>query len=846
MAHNGGRSQVGFWYMDLASIWPYINVLKQCGQRWDANTTAQLEPTNYTAMGYPKVAAGQAKQQSVRIPSQTNRPGNWVLRWTGRAGFTINGSHTVVSGSLATATNGRAVVDINTTEGNGAQSFGLYCTAADDSIPVTNIEFCHEDDEALLDAGDEFSPLFISKMQEANFGVIRFMDWQQTNVSQHPAAWSDRKPDGYVFNYAPEMRASIYAGSTTMGATDVYTASLTGFVLEDKAKVIVYWDVSCTGTAPTLNVESTGAKVVRTQLGGVMSSSHRPILGRFSFLVYDEELDCWCKEGGDSLIPHMFLPNYAPIESMVRLCNLLGAHPWFHFPHFTADTPGGNKDYVSGLATYCRDNLDAGLIPRFEVGNEVWNPGAGFFGTSYGTTKGAAVWGTGSFHDWYGRAVSQCGAIVDSVFSGDPTKYWMVCAVQTGAGGTNSLATRLGTSGKYVTVDAGDPPYTYAKYLAVANYWGSYPVVDEELNLAWEYSTASAARKLEIVEELVTTGQDISDFPDQNGHRWNMGYRLAEVEDWRAAAAAAPYSATTTFYEGGWSPDYSSSNATIFQFGTITGISRGATTVISIQRRADSVYTSTIPAVGMRVQFQTVGGTTELNYATNGNVEYTVTARDDVNYTFTIAVDSSGYGAWTSGGRGYYPEAITVTNALRAASKASPSLETLTLQFYNDLVDSGCVSPSCYMLNGANQAWAVIDPTIYDTPSPQWDAIVTFNAVGEPEPTPEPTFNLPRGGGSNRNKKKERRYVLEMEDKMYQVSSLEEARAILQSQPVQKKNKTLKLPKLTIELGEVSRVRVKNVPLVKALTMNVPLDWIEDAIQRMEDDEEEAVLLLLH
>jgi hypothetical protein len=103
-----------------------------------------------------------------------------------------------------------------------------------------------------------------------------------------------------------------------------------------------------------------------------------------------------------------------------------------------------------------------------------------------------------------------------------------------------------------------------------------------------------------------------------------------------------------------------------------------------------------------------------------------------------------------------------------------------------------------------------------------------------------------RGAGSNK-RRKERKYVLEMDDKMYQVSSLEQARAILQSrQPVQKKNKTLKLPNLTIELGEVSRVKVKNVPLVKALTMNVPLDWIEDAIQRIEDDEEEALLLLLH
>jgi hypothetical protein len=149
------------------------------------------------------------------------------------------------------------------------------------------------------------------------------------------------------------------------------------------------------------------------------------------------------------------------------------------------------------------------------------------------------------------------------------------------------------------------------------------------------------------------------------------------------------------------------------------------------------------------------------------------------------------------------------------------------------------------MFCGSNQAWSTFDPNGWSDPTQRWQVAIDYNAVTTSEP--EPTFTLPRGGGSNRNKKKERRYVLEMDDKMYQVSSLEEARAILQSQPKpQKKNKTLKLPKLTIELGEVSRVKVKNVPLVKALTMNVPLDLIEDAIQRIEDDEEEALLLLLH
>ena len=108
---------------------------------------------------------------------------------------------------------------------------------------------------------------------------------------------------------------------------------------------------------------------------------------------------------------------------MVRLCAEIGAHPYFVTPTLAIDPA---TDYMSSLAQYCRDFGPAWMVPRFEGPNETWN--FAFQSTYYARFK-ALAYGWGDYHqdDWYGKAMSVLGQIVSQVYSGDRSKYQVLC-----------------------------------------------------------------------------------------------------------------------------------------------------------------------------------------------------------------------------------------------------------------------------------------------------------------------------------------------------------------------------------------------------------------------------------
>ena len=63
-----------------------------------------------------------------------------------------------------------------------------------------------------------------------------------------------------------------------------------------------------------------------------------------------------------------------PLEQIVTLCNTYGVHPYLHLPVLADD------DYITQAATYLQANMAAGLIPRNEIANEVWNGAYTFTG----------------------------------------------------------------------------------------------------------------------------------------------------------------------------------------------------------------------------------------------------------------------------------------------------------------------------------------------------------------------------------------------------------------------------------------------------------------------------------
>jgi hypothetical protein len=72
----------------------------------------------------------------------------------------------------------------------------------------------------------------------------------------------------------------------------------------------------------------------------------------------------------------------APVEVMIALANLVGAHPWFNMPHQS------DEAYAQNFAQMVKDRLDPALSVYVEDSNEVWN--SQFAQYAYAVSQAAA------------------------------------------------------------------------------------------------------------------------------------------------------------------------------------------------------------------------------------------------------------------------------------------------------------------------------------------------------------------------------------------------------------------------------------------------------------------------
>ena len=85
---------------------------------------------------------------------------------------------------------------------------------------ISNVKLFHVDDAALILTGKVFGTKFKQRLLEANFGVIRFLNYQVGNTT-NVTNWASRKPVGYVYYNGFEYRSALYC---TTGATRTVTA----------------------------------------------------------------------------------------------------------------------------------------------------------------------------------------------------------------------------------------------------------------------------------------------------------------------------------------------------------------------------------------------------------------------------------------------------------------------------------------------------------------------------------------------------------------------------------------------------------------------------------------------
>lgn len=548
-AHNGGRIQVNTPFLQTGGDYPFINPLKTA-QAWSPNSgTTPILPSQLDTDGYPTSFGSEGGVFTVfYAPSQLSRPGNYVLRCAGKGTLSLGMNNTVlptatftgsVSAGVLTAgapsggtiqkgmtlsTGGRvgdqltgsagvagtySIVDAvsvgsqsitcsggsltSTVDAGGRYVFSttdfrfvVRITARGVSSYVNNVEMCHVDDEALLDAGEIFGVKFKQRLAEAKFGVIRFsVSWLNTNVS-NITTWSTRKPTTYWSYSSFELRSSLYAGVTTNSGNAYTTAAFpsihssdgtawTSGAPKDKDTILVLFNTSATqsGTC-SLDVGNTGSAInILNAYSNALSvgTNSYPEGGStksLACLVYDAVLNGWIKQGG-SAEGTTGLNNHVPPELLVRLCGEVGAHPSISIPTL-ACTPMTN--FTTQFATYCRDSGPSWMVPFIEPPNELWNTAAFFYQTTYANNIASAYgWGANQNNEWYGKALSTIGQDVSAVYSDNRTRYRVICGVKTvdavNGTGTSSSNVRLNST-QYLT---GSPAVQSGYVLSAAKNW---------------------------------------------------------------------------------------------------------------------------------------------------------------------------------------------------------------------------------------------------------------------------------------------------------------------------------------------------------------------------------------
>jgi hypothetical protein len=216
---------------------------------------------------------------------------------------------------------------------------------------------------------------------------------------------------------------------------------------------------------PSINI-SDGTVTKRCYRKGLVNHSYSEFgSGKtYPFLytaVYDSLFDCFILSGdgeGDTFYTG------TPLSAMVTLANYCRAHPWFTYP-ITAD-----DDFWTQAVTQVRATLSPGLIPRFEPGNEIWNPSTNFWQTAYTASVAikagyAAVVGNTANDLGYAKRFNEVQAAIEAVYgTGDDWQMILGCQL------TNLSTSRLQGN---ATINGGSSagyPANKADYVATAPY----------------------------------------------------------------------------------------------------------------------------------------------------------------------------------------------------------------------------------------------------------------------------------------------------------------------------------------------------------------------------------------
>jgi hypothetical protein len=775
MPHNGnlGQINVGFGTYGARGF-EFLNHVKLASSATHNTDQTKLDPTLYNADGYPlSSTATSGSYRQIRIPVQSLRGGtfNYKIRWTGRCSLTLGGN----SFSLATDYEGAFTPTGGSVIGDGSYSMDFQFFSIDEGNPPTNLEIFHEDDEAALDAGQIFGTQFLERVNK--FGVIRFLNPKNYN-GRSVSKWDQERPESFISYQGPYCPSGYYKGATT-NSSGAYSLAADGFVLEDKAAVVLRWNATAaSGSGLTLNVNGTGAVPISSMAPNFMADSVRPRSGSYSALIYDESLNLWLTRGGHLFSGGVGWTEGWPIDICLKLCRDVGAHPWFNLPFLTLDPP---TDYTTNLATRCKAFAESDatwMRPFFEGPNEQWNTAnEDFYQTQYGAAKAAARagWGTDSFDAYhqYGRIMSLAGAELEAVYGAG--NFNLVCGTQM-VSASNQTSNGYRIIGKHVTVDGGTPAKDYVTHVAPAIYCGVGYTTQQEVDFSYVLGTieddeAKQAYTDGLIEACPsrdgrqlrtfladwktfcdTHGLILTSYEGAHGLDYPVADRTANITGITNAAQAvvtvasanlvAPVGSTVHIvaptgmtgigstaasFTGGGSANINGTNVFIDGRRVRFALFNGAVLPSELSINTDYYVVST----GNPFQISATDGGSALTFATTGSGDiscrpvYEVMARNLTTRTITLDTDTTSLSSYTSGGTVNMIDSLVNGRDLRVRFRKAPALEDMIQKVFTQYTLYGGVYPSTFDLSGDGD-WSKM-ATIYGPPWPEYDGIVTFS-----------------------------------------------------------------------------------------------------------------------
>jgi hypothetical protein len=608
-----------------------------------------------------------------------------IMNQTGATTYTVSKSQTVASTSM-TASGGSSSSSGTTDAGffacTVATSLLIFSITTLPSAPsnyISNVQIFHVDDAALLQAGNVFGQQFKARLAAANFGIYRFLNWQDGNIT-NITNWASRKSTSHWSWTAYEHRNSIYCGATT-NVSSAYSAAAPsawpGTVAgrpPDKTMVTVKFNASSASTAPTLKITGgsggdTGDITILNEYSNALSSGTNSLIEGGSFrsvatLVYDAKLDGWIKQGGDIAEGSQGIGNGVPFEIMLRLCREMGAHPCFILPPLAMDPM---TDFVPELANFLKINKPSWMIPQIEGPNETWNTGAGFYQTTYASNIAAINWVGGNYHSEYGKWMSTIGQACAAVFglANLGVTYHVVCGVQTSTGGSTSTSDERLSSAKYVAQAAAAQSLTWSGGTinftkSAASGWVSHVCcatyisptrryTTQDLTDGFSYSVTNrgnSSAQATIATDYVDTLVGAAD-----GH-FNLSQCSAYYTAWKAWAAGFGVTRMCA-YEGGYSPDnlqgLAGGNPTnTAWYSSVIGATKDATgCVLTLSATCNNSEFSNISgnpgAAGMAVVMSGVGGMTQLNNPGVRSVTFAGGGSANISGTNTLILNQAVY-----------------------------------------------------------------------------------------------------------------------------------------------------------------------------------------------------------